>query len=295
MSYENQMNLIAKLNVDRVKNIKEIKDLSEIEFKVYSQWGEDGIIQYLINKIPIKNKYFIEFGVQNYRESNTRFLLMNNNWSGLIMDSSEENITYIKNDPIYWQYDLNAKKAFITKDNINDLIEEEQVNGEIGLLSVDIDGNDYWIWEAIKNIDPAIVICEYNSILGNSAKITIPYKEDFYRTEAHYSNLYFGASLPALKDIAEKKGYTFVGCTQAGNDAFFVKNKYIKYLNKLETKAHYVYSKFKESRNLDGNLTYIRDKERIKLIQDLEVLNIENNELMLIKQLLETNQLSYSI
>lgn len=75
MSYENQMILLGKLHVDRIKKIEKYKDLSEIEFKVFSQWGEDGIIQYLINKIPIKNKFFIEFGVQNYRESNTRFYL----------------------------------------------------------------------------------------------------------------------------------------------------------------------------------------------------------------------------
>lgn len=287
MSYENQMILLGKLHVDRIKKIEKYKDLSEIEFKVFSQWGEDGIIQYLINKIPIKNKFFIEFGVQNYRESNTRFLLMNDNWSGLVMDSSDEYINFIKNDHIYWKYNLKAKKAFITKDNINELILEEDIKGKIGLLSIDIDGNDYWVWDKIDCIEPDIVICEYNSVFGNNFEITIPYKEDFYRTNAHYSNLYFGASLPALKKLAKDKGYTFFGCTLAGNDAFFIKNKYLKYFSFELNVAKYIYSKARESRDKDGNLTFISDKERIKLIKDMEVFELEKNKILKIDSLIK--------
>ena len=293
MSYENQMILTGKLHVKRVQNITEYKDLSEVEFKVFSQWGEDGIIQYLINKLPIKNKYFIEFGVQNYRESNTRFLLMNDNWSGLIMDASQEHINFIRNDHIYWKYDLIAKKAFITKDNINKLISEENVKKEIGLLSIDIDGNDYWVWKAIECIEPVIVICEYNSVFGNNVEITIPYKEDFYRTDAHYSNLYFGASLPALIKLANQKGYKFFGCTQAGNDAFFVKNEYAKYCSFEFDQAKYVYSKARESRDIDGNLTFVRDKNRIELIKKLDVFELQSNQLTKIEELLSTGRISY--
>ena len=77
----------------RQNNILDSKDLNDYEFKVSSQWGEDGIIQHLINKIEIKNKVFFEFGVENYTESNTRFLLHNNNWKGLVIDGSVENIS----------------------------------------------------------------------------------------------------------------------------------------------------------------------------------------------------------
>lgn len=287
MSYENQMNLLGKLHIDRVRKIKKYKDLSEVEFKVFSQWGEDGIIQYLINKIPIKNKFFIEFGVQNYRESNTRFLLMNDNWSGLVMDSSDEYIDFIKKDGIYWKYNLTAKKAFITKDNINDLILEENIKGKIGLLSIDIDGNDYWVWDKIDCIEPAIVICEYNSVFGNNFEITIPYEESFYRTNAHHSNLYFGASLPALKKLAKNKGYTFFGCTSAGNDAFFVRNDYLKYFDFEFNVAKYIYSKSRESRDKDGNLTFVSDKERIRLIKDMEVLELTKNKIVKIDNLIK--------
>ena len=83
--------LLGKINTRQVLNINKLSSLKEAEFKVFSQWGDDGIIQYLINKIPIKNQTFVEFGVEDYTESNTRFLLMNNNWSGLIIDGSYSN------------------------------------------------------------------------------------------------------------------------------------------------------------------------------------------------------------
>ena len=133
----------------------------ESEFRVFSQWGEDGIIQFLLQHVSIKQPLFIEFGVENYTESNTRFLLTNNQWSGIVIDGSDENIEYIKKDPIYWATNLKAVSAFITKDNINELITQNGITGDIGILSIDIDGNDYWVWQAIDCVSPSIIICEY--------------------------------------------------------------------------------------------------------------------------------------
>ena len=100
--------LIAKILIENIKNKGIVNNLAEVEFKVFSQFGEDGIVQYLINNAPIKNKIFIEFGAQDYKESNTRFLLINNNWRGLVIDSDKKNIDCIKNDEIYWRYDIKA-------------------------------------------------------------------------------------------------------------------------------------------------------------------------------------------
>src|SRR5262249_8704006 len=127
-------------------------ELCDAEFQVSSQFGEDGIIQYLIRRadIPHRLRTFIEFGVGDYREANTRFLLINDNWRGLIMDSSGPNIAAVCAWPSYWKYDLTAKQAFIDRANIDDLITKAGFAGEIGLLSIDVDGNDYWIWEGIS-------------------------------------------------------------------------------------------------------------------------------------------------
>ena len=159
--------ILIKNNVN-----KKPSTVEDIEFKIFSQFGDDGIIQYLINKLELEDDYknFIEFGVENYEESNTRFLLFNNNWSGLIIDSSKKNIDKIKNSNYYWKFDLEAVHTFITRENINSLITNSKIIKKIGLLSIDIDGNDYWVWEKIDTIDPVIVIVEFNSNFGFKRK-----------------------------------------------------------------------------------------------------------------------------
>lgn len=181
-------------------------DIHTAEFRVFSQWGEDGILQHLIRHVAIPRNIFIEFGVENYLESNTRFLLTNNNWAGLVIDGSAKNIEFIKRDEIYWRHSLKAELSFITQDNINDLIRRNGLTGEIGLLSIDIDGNDYWVWEAIDAVIPSVVVIEYNARFGPDRAVTIPYDAGFVRTTAHHSNIYFGASLEALCLLGEAQG-----------------------------------------------------------------------------------------
>lgn len=265
---------------------RSIDSLSEVEFKVFSQNGEDGIIQWLIHNVKIENKIFIEFGVQNYTESNTRFLLMNNNWSGLIIDGNEENINYVKKCEYYWKHDLQAVSQFITRDNINEIIENAGIKGNIGILSIDIDGNDYWVLESIKCISPNILICEYNSLFGADEAITVPYDEFFVRTQKHYSNLYYGASLKALCDWAEVNDFIFVGCNTAGNNAFFVRRDCI---NKamIPTKIEYMESKFAESRNVYGELSFVRGKERLEVIKDMDVYDIRTRQIKKISDIFE--------
>jgi len=290
------LKLLTKNDLDELKKLSAqilVRDnrqatftnLLDAEFKVFSQWGEDGIVQYLINKLPIKNRVFIEFGVENYTEANTKFLLENDNWSGLVLDGSKNNVDYIKSSDLYWKYDLLAKEIFITKDNIDGIISEyidfNKFNKEIGLLSIDIDGNDYYVWKAIESIMPIIVICEYNWIFGNKLPLTVPYDDNFIRTEKHYSNLYFGASIQALYSLARSKGYEYVGCTKAGNDAFFVKKEYAhKYIKELITTPLETFNEqqAKESRDNKGKLTYIRGKDRLEIIKKMNIINIETNE-----------------
>lgn len=250
-----------------------LKNITAAEFKIYSQWGDDGIINFLINYLDIENETFVEFGVENYTECNTRFLLVNNNWKGLIMDGSMDNMNSVKRDQIYWQYDLAALAKFITAENINNILSENGFIDNIGLLHIDIDGNDYWVWKAINVVEPTIVIVEYNSLFGYDKPWTIPYNSSFYRNDAHYSNLYYGTSLLSLCDLAEEKGYGFIGCNTNGNNAYFVKKDYIKELKVLTPKQGYYESKFSESRNENGELTFIRGKNRLKLLKGMEIYN----------------------
>lgn len=254
-----------------------IQCLSEVEFSGFSQWGEDGIIDWLISRLPEIPQSFIEFGVEDYRESNTRLLLCLHNWRGLVMDGSAMHIANVQAQDIYWRYNLTATCAFIDRDNINRLISDAGFNGEVGLLSVDIDGNDFWIWQAINVVNPVIVVCEYNAVLGDMRQLTVPYQADFQRTQAHHSNLYFGASLTALIQLGQDKGYSFVGTTSTGCNAFFIRNDHAaRVLDSVDEVVSFP-SRFRESRNVEGHLTFVAGIERQKIIQDLPLIDLETN------------------
>src|ERR1035437_516911 len=226
-------------------------DLRANEFKAFSQNGEDGILQYLLRHIPIPNKVFVEFGVHNYKEANTRFLLRNNNWSGLVIDGSKANVDQIKSDVLCLMHGLRAECAFIDASNINDLIRKNGISGDIGLLSVDIDGNDFWVWRAIDVIQPRIVIVEYNSLFGPSCPVSIPYDRAFQASKAHYSGLYWGASISAFTHLGRQKGYRLVGSNSTGNNLFFVREDCIGPIRTLEPQEAWVRALFRISKDLD--------------------------------------------
>ena len=235
----NQGVLLSSAIYDR----KDYRTLADLEFKVFSQFGDDGIIQYLTHNIDCKYKTFIEFGVEDYFESNTRFLLQKDNWSGFVMDGSSDNIANLKQAPFYWKHDLEAEAVFITAENINNLLSSCSVAGGVDLLHIDLDGNDYWVWKEIE-IQPSIVILEYNSVFGLDRPITVPYRANFNRTNAHFSNLYYGASLKAMYDLTVKKGYSFIGCNSAGNNAYFIrKDKMNGFVREVALEEGYVLSK----------------------------------------------------
>jgi hypothetical protein len=203
---------------------KDFKTLQQSEFQVFSQNGEDGILQYLISRVPIASKTFVEFGVQDYSESNTRFLATKDHWAGLIIDASDAHQRYIHGES--WlgvDRDLKAVRAFITRDNINTLLADAGMPEDLGLLSIDIDGMDYWVLEAIQQVKPWILVLEYNSTFGPDLSLTVPYAEKFDRWAAHPSGYYFGASLRALSELAAEQGYALVGCESHGGNAFFVR------------------------------------------------------------------------
>jgi hypothetical protein len=256
-------------------------DINSFEFKVFSQFGDDGIIQHLISRIPIKNKTFIEFGVEDFFESNTRFLMMKDNWEGFVMDGSQENIDRLVQSNFYWKYQLKAQTEFITKENINGALEKSGFDYDIGILHIDLDGNDYWIWKEIDKYSPRILIIEYNSVFGSDNSWSIPYQPDFQRFKAHYSGLYWGVSLPALFELGETKGYDFVGSNLGGNNAYFVR-KDVNTIAKQGLKEGYKISKYRESRDKDGHLNFIERDERLNEIKGLPVVNTITNNLEII-------------
>lgn len=254
----------------------DINNLADVEFQVFSQFGDDGIIQYLVSKLDIPHKTFVEFGVENYTEANTRFLLVNNNWKGLVIDGSQKNINFIKNDMLSNLFQLYAKCSFITKDNINDLIAEMNFESDLGLLSVDIDGNDYWVWKAIEVVKPIIVISEYNADFGTEYAWTIPYQDDFV-IATKYPVSYWGASLLSLCDLADEKGYSFVGCNSQGNNAYFIRNDKLGPFKKLSCAEGFSTAKFFMARDKDGNR--LDSSQRYATMKGLPIFNTRTQKI----------------
>ena len=250
-------------------------EVASAEFQVFSQFGEDGIIQFLVQRVPIENETFVEFGIGDYRESNTRFLLVHDNWRGLVMDSGEAMHEFLRSSGLAWRHDIDARTTFIDRDNINDLIGSAGIEGDIGLLSIDLDGNDYWVLAAIDVVAPRILVTEYNSLFGAEAAVTVPYDPGFVRGEKHWSWLYWGASLAALTKLATQKGYALVGGNRAGNNAFFVRRDVLGEIPEVGVDDAYVPCRFRDSRDRAGDLSYVSSHEaRLRLIADLPLVDL---------------------
>ncbi|MEO9298599.1 hypothetical protein [Devosia alba] len=248
-----------------------LRRLCDVEFAAFSQWGEDGIIAWLADRLPSIPRTFVEFGVGDYLESNSRLLLEARNWRGVVLDGSDQHIQAIRQQPFYWRHELTAQQAFVNASNINDKIAATGVSGEIGLLSIDVDGNDYWIWKSINVVRPAIVIVEYNAVFGDRLDITIPYHPDFIRSAAHSSHLYFGASIRSLVSLGKELGYIFLGTTSTGCNAFFVRHDLAVELTQSVQQKCAFPSTVREARNEEGELTFVSGNDRIDVIKDMSV------------------------
>ncbi len=266
----NQGLILSKLN-----GAVQSDEIADYEFKVFSQWGEDGIIQYLTSVVPIANRTFVEFGIEDFSESNCRFLLMKDYWAGYVLDGSEQNISRLENSYYYWKYPLRAKRSFVTRENVDSLLKESGFDHDLGLLSVDIDGVDYHVLEALQAYRPRIAIVEYNSVFGRSRAVTVPYRSDFTRTSAHYSNLYYGASLRAFEYLLSSRGYSLIGVNSAGNNAFFVRRELLPNSLKERTAEEcFRDSSFRESRNSSGALALLSGAERRREIGALPMVDV---------------------
>src|SRR3990167_6755612 len=176
------------------------------EFKVLSKHGGDGILAYIFSKIGMTNRTFVEMGIEDGRECNTANLSRNFGWSGLMIDANAKWVESAQK--FYAGFKVKIVHSFVTAENINQLITSNNISDEIDLLSIDIDGNDYWVWKAINVINPRVVVLEYNSSFGHRS-IAQKYNPE-YRFTPHESPLYFGASLTAMSKLSKEKGYILV-------------------------------------------------------------------------------------
>jgi len=193
------------------------------ELAIFSQNGEDGILLWLLEQTGCPVKTFVEIGVENARECNTAVLGFVLGWDGTLFEAdplgaaAAERLVrrMLKDRPNR----IEVRCLAVTPENIDALLGD----GELGVLSIDVDGPDYWLWKAVRRARPRVVIIEYNASLDPERPLTIPYVPGFCPSAAHPSGYYHGASLAALEKLGREKGYDLVAVCSAGVNAFFIR------------------------------------------------------------------------
>ena len=252
-------------------------NLWDAEVKVYSQFGEDGIIDYLCQRLDISKPKMLEIGAGNFTECNSRWLCEFRNASVYCVDGREDLGIGIKNSQLLWKTHLFFSKVWITPENIQEVIDVAQRDlGGLDIFSLDLDGNDYWI---LKNADlknVKMVIVEYNPLFGDTKEVTVPRDDSFARSTAHHSWLYFGASLKAFTALLATKDFLFLGTNRVGNNAFFVSKEDRLKVPLVIGLDYSIYTDWpiRDSRAVSGDLSYLSGRKRIEIMQDMPLFDL---------------------
>lgn len=202
-----------------------VPGLSEVGFRCFSQFEEDGILLFIFAIIGMTNKTAVEICAGNGTESMTANLILNHGWWGHLFDGDQRKVDegreFYGNSKDTWLYPPRFNQAWITAANVNDVIRSSGVEGDIDLLALDIDGMDYWVWNAIECIRPRVVVCETHNVIGPDDALTVPYDPNFVTSTPDYHS----ASLAAMTKLAERRGYRLVGTHRYGFNAFFIANE----------------------------------------------------------------------
>lgn len=208
-------------------------DLRAERFRYRSQNDEDGLLLALFKRIGTTNRRCVEIGC-GFNGGNSGFLVAECGWSGLMVDGNRKKIATIK--VRFAGHDVTAEKHRVTRENIDAILRMHEFTGEIDLLSIDIDGIDYWVWEALTACSPRVVAIEYNWLFGPVRAVTVPYDADF-EIGSRGTRSYRGASLAALAYLAQKKGYRLIATERV--NAFFLRNDIAPLMPAIEVARGY--------------------------------------------------------
>jgi hypothetical protein len=204
----------------------QLPQFNDMGFRIFSQNDEDGLLLYIFSIIGMQDKFCVEVGFGSPMGANTTNFLCNWGWTGLLIDCDRRLINrtlkFFSKHPDTQIYPPKIICAWVTAENINDLIKEQGIQGEIDFFSIDLDGVDYWIWKSLDVIQPRVVCLEYQDIWGPEIAVTVPYQAGFKHPVDSYN--YCGASLNAFVKLARRKGYRLIGCNRFGFNAFFIRH-----------------------------------------------------------------------
>ncbi len=257
--------------------------LWDAEVKVYSQWGEDGILDYICETVGTSKPNVVEIGAGNFIECNSRFLAEFRGANVLLVDTRKDLTITAMNSSIYWKSQIIPHIEWVTPNNVNDIISiGKKEFGKIDILSIDLDGNDYWVLKSANLSDIDVLVVEYNAIFGSVRAVTIPRNDKFDRFSAHFSGLYYGASLRAFVNLLESKGYILLGTNRVGNNAFFIKHN-LREKFKIAVPVNldkFVDWRVRDSRDKDGRLSYLNKNDRVNIIGHLPLLEVPTGKLI---------------
>lgn len=265
-----------------------IKQLWDAEVKVFSQWGEDGILDFLFEELGMHKPKILELGAGCFAECNSKFAAHARNASVYAVDARSDLGDGVKNSGLIWRNTIGFESIEIHESNILGIENRAKVlMSGLDTISLDLDGNDYWIAKNLDLIDVKIVCVEFNPIFGLKDVTVINSTES--RWERHYSGLLFGASLSAWIALFSAKEFTFVGTNRAGNNAFFVANKEVERLS-FELPIGSNIEKFldwrcRESRDTKGELTYLDLSNSKALIEDCLVFDLKSGQVSTLREI----------
>ena len=267
---------LAKIEYDTVQS------LQDVEYKVFSQTGEDGIIDFLTSKLSILNSKFVEIGVGDYSECNTRYIYEKSFSKGLIVDIEHDFKKKVSKNINVYKGLIEIENIEVSALNINQILEKHDLNEKLDLFSIDIDGIDYWVIEKLKSRISKIFVAEYNPTFGHNLEISVPNNNNFNRFQAHYSGCYYGASLKAIIKLMHSKGYEFLGTNKLNFNAFFVESElshnFQNIKKNLKSLDYFTTIKIRDSKNPKGKFDFLTRKERLEQLRDLEVIDVSQSK-----------------
>ena len=250
----------------KIRRRFEALPINRREYRVFSQHREDGIIDHLLESIGVDSGTFVEFGF-SAEQCNCLNLAVNRKFTGVFVDGSPKKCAAAKRAYRWLRLkNVQVLHSFLTTENLNSVITGSGIPNDVDVLSIDVDGNDYWFWSGLEAISAKIVVIEYNASFGSQLCVTVPYDPEFIRYEKHSSGFYHGASLRALEYLGKQKGYRLVACDATGVNAFFLRDDLCSAA--IETLS--VKEAFRENR---GRVKYkgVSQAKQLELIRDMDL------------------------
>jgi hypothetical protein len=223
-----QRQIVNQYRLAKLNGQKPYHSISDAGFRCYSEYEEDGIILYILSMIGFKTKRVVEMCCGSGNECMATNLILNHGFDGYLFDGNQSNIELAKkffsSKKDCKLYPPQISHSWITVENVNDSLRDVEATGEVDLFSLDIDGNDYWVWKAIEIIKPRLCVFETHNIIPSNLSLTIKYEPDFncWSKQGHEQD-YRSVSLAAMVKLCKVKGYRMIGAHRLGFNVFFLR------------------------------------------------------------------------